>query len=413
MRARYTLPKLVKGKKPEYIPKGSTIETELARNIWYVHYSYNGKQYRIKEGLNRIKDPKDKAKAGEVLRASIQMDLENGYNPEQPEIYIEQLSKETITLTDAVANFIADIKKYLRKKSVQSYESKLRYLAEAYPNKQLKDINEKNIEKYIQSKIRNVDPARMYMNGEVIQLDRVIKWTPNTVKAARRVFSAFFVWCENEKYITDNPMKKIEAKRIRSEVEAPIRNIPFSKGDLTAIMEYLDANDTYTAFFCRFIYETCMRPGEISKLKVKDFNLQNRQITVPLSVAKNTKKSDTDTVYINTNLYNQLVALKLSEYPKEYYITSKDLKNIVGVESIGENVPYKRFRKALVKLDLHEKGYNLYSFKHYSNIAFYRAGWSLDKLMKRNRHSSLLMTERYMKDLVNQTDISDLEGPAI
>ena len=147
---KYTTPKLVKGKVPEFIPKGSTLEKEMAKNTWYINYSFNGKQIRIKEDLNRIKDPKAKAYQADVKLKSIIRELETGFNPEKPEEFFEELRKQSITIADAVNKYMFD-STHLRPKSVGSYRSNLFYLVEAYPGILLKVLTKVDLEKYIYS----------------------------------------------------------------------------------------------------------------------------------------------------------------------------------------------------------------------------------------------------------------------
>ena len=67
---------------------------------------------------------------------------------------------------------------------------------------------------------------------------------------------------------------------------------------------------------------------------------------------------------------------------------------------IGENKPYNRFQKCLKQLELTGKNYTLYSFKHLSNVRKYIAGWTIAEICAANRHSSLVETETYLKDLM-------------
>jgi integrase len=207
-------------------------------------------------------------------------------------------------------------------------------------------------------------------------------------------------------------MKLVDKKKIRSEVEAAPRNKPFNEEDNATIMTYLDVHDKMTAFFCRFIYYTCLRPGEISQLRLCNIDLTNRQISIPLRINKNTKKLEVEKIKIEDNLYEELKSLYIEKYPLEYYLCSKDEK-IVGQYPIGSNVIYKRLNKTLKLLGLDNKGYNLYSFKHFSNIQRYNSGWKILEIMKANRHSSITMTEKYMKDINRDTDISDRSVPKI
>ena len=410
---KHTPVTLNKGKKPIKIPKGSTLEKEWVKNIWYVNYSFNGKQHRIKGDINRIKDYKEKEYQAQVLLQSIKDDLKNGFNPNNPEAFIAQITQENITLADAVEKYLVELNDYARHKTFVSYQSKLRYLIEAFPDKQVKSFAPNDIEKYIHNKIHSTKPAKLFLHNKSIELKKAIPWTANTVRSAKGVFRTFFQWCINNKfYVGDNPASKIEAKKIRSEVAAKPRHIPFSNEDLGKVMEYLDKNDKPVAFFCRVIYSTCLRPGEISKLKLKDIDLAKAQITVPLDTTKNTKKATVDRIDIEPNLLKDIKKLEVEKYPSDYFLTSTS-ETIIGMESIGSNTAYKRFIKALNALELHQEGYTLYSFKHYSNIQRFRNGWNLAEIMMANRHSSISMTEKFLKHINRDTDISKKEVPVI
>lgn len=87
---KYIKPTLVKGKKPSNIPKGSSLEKEMVKNYWYVNYTFNGKQYRIKEGINRIHDYKEREIKAEELLNKIIDDLKNGFNPEKSNEYFNK-----------------------------------------------------------------------------------------------------------------------------------------------------------------------------------------------------------------------------------------------------------------------------------------------------------------------------------
>jgi integrase len=412
----YTIPHIYKGEAPVHTPKGSNLDKELAKNKWYINFTYNGKQYREKKGINRIKDPIEKKRWAEALRLSLENRLKDGYNPEHPEEYAEQLTKQRITLAEAVQRYLTDLSEHATKNSVDSYKSKLRHLVDAFPDKQVKDIRTKDIENYIRTKIRNDQPDKMFVNGRWITEDNTTQWTQGTVNAAKGIFRAFFNWCKkkDQGYITENPITEVEQKKIRSTVKAPDTNIPYTNDDLKTVMAYLDEHDPYTAFFCRFIYSTCLRPREITQLQLRDINMERQQITVRLDVMKTTRKTVEDIIDIEPNFYKRLESFRLEQYPPNFYIVSKDEENIVGREAIDPEKPYKRLvEQALKTLKLHKKGYTLYSFKHTSNIRRFNNGWSLAEIMKANRHTDLQSTLEYLKNITRTTDISQKEVPAI
>lgn len=410
---KYTTPKLSKGKKPTHIQARSTIDKEWAKNVWYVNYSYNGKQYRITEGINRIKDSVKKGYQAKVLLESVTNDLANGYNPENPQAFLEVLTKETITLAETVDKYLTDLARYSRKKTVQSYQSKLRYLVAANPNKQLNELSTKDIEKFIHKAIYDKQVAQMFINGKMIDTKMVTKWAPATVKVALAIYNTFFNWCISEGYTTINQATAVNKNKIKSENTAKEKHIPFSIEDNKAIMNYLDIHDKFAAFFCRFIYSTCIRPKEIIKLKIRDIDLTNKQIIIPRSTTKNTKKTDVERIDIEPDFWNRIENLNLNQYPNHYHIISNDFQNIVGEHSVGVNTPYNRFVLALKKLNLTGKGYTLYGFKHFSNIQRFNNGWTVAEIMKANRHSSISTTEKYLKNITRDTDISKKLVPVI
>lgn len=392
--AKYTLPRLYKGKKVTHVPKGSTKLKEEAKEIWYVNYTYEGKQYRIKGDINRIKDYKQKEVEANVLLESIKQDLADGFNPKKPQEWVAQILKDTITLDEAILKFKAYHTLHRsRKKTIQTYLSKLLALSSFYPNILLSEIDTKKLQKFIQSKISDET------------------YSQNSVKSAKRIFCAFFNVCIVLDLIKTNPIGAFD-KRIKSNKITKEKHVPFSDEDLQRILAYLDDNDPYVAFFSRMIYYTCIRPAEIRGLRVGDINVEKRSIKIPMDIKKVTKGNNNDVIEINESFIPFLRNLELQYYPSHYYLTGS-LSTIVGEKKIGENTPYNRFVLALKKLNLDKKGYDLYSFKHTSNIKKYKSGWTLAEIMKANRHTSITTTEIYLRKLGEFVDVQTKQIPLI
>lgn len=161
-------------------------------------------------------------------------------------------------------------------------------------------------------------------------------------------------------------------------------------------MDWLQANDPYTLLFVRMIYYTCIRPKELRHLKLKYINFENNTITIPASIAKNKKSLP---VHIDPSLRIELDKLDIANSPGEYYLLGSPV-TFISENKIGENTPYDRFVRCLKKVKLRNKKYTLYSFKHFSNVKKFRAGWTIAEICAANRHSSLVETETYLKDLL-------------
>ena len=68
MKSKFTIPKLNKQSK-----------------YWYVHYRYEGKQFRETNGLNKIEDLKEREVEYNNLCKAILVDLNKGWNPNLPD----------------------------------------------------------------------------------------------------------------------------------------------------------------------------------------------------------------------------------------------------------------------------------------------------------------------------------------
>lgn len=392
--SKYTTPKLYTGKPITSVPKGSTKLKEQAKNIWYINYSYEGKQFRVKGNLNRIKDAHEKERQAQILLESIKQDLANGYNPNNEEKWIEEQLRDNTSLSKAIILFKNYHTRYQsRDKSISTYLSKLNALSTFYPNIILQDITTKKLENFIQSKIDD----NTYAQGSVM--------------SAKRAFNTFFNVCIKLEFLKTNPMVGFD-KKIKSYKETDDKHIPYTDEDLNSILKYLDSNDKYSAFFCRMIYYTCLRPAEIRGLKIRDIDLIKNTITIPAKVKKVTTNDKAEIIEINESFKPFLEQLSLNQYPKHFYLTGSST-NIIGEKKVGENTPYNKLTSALKKLELNKKGYDLYSFKHTSNIKKYLNGWTLSEIMKANRHTSISTTEIYLKKLGQFVDIKTKAIPVI
>lgn len=383
----YTEPRLYKGKEPKKRTKQAL--QEQAAQEWYVDFKFNGQRIRKSNGLNRIRDYDAKFKAFEALRNSYSKLLASGYNPVDDEENA-QLRKDMIGLsaTEAVAEFLKSHReKGSKTKTIQSYESKLNYFAGHFGKTKVDKINDNDVTRFL------------------IKVAKDNKWSNKTYNNARLIYAGLFNFLKQERYINDNPLAFVKTKSVAKTKKHAI----FSDKDIQIIMEYLKEHDPYLHFFCISLYNTCLRPNELRHVVLNDIDLDKRVLTVRADIAKNKKDA---LLPIPPAYYQELARLNIDRYPKEYYLTG-DTTNIIGKHPTSNNVQYKRLIKHLRHLKLDNKNYTLYSFKSYSNVKRVESGWSLADIMKVNRHSSIGMTEIYLKDLTKTTDIQNKDLPAI
>ena len=389
----YTTPVIKKGKLIKKAVKGSSIAKDQAKQTWYLEYYFNGKEVRVRpDNLNRIKDHNDKQFKAEIELGALKNQLAKGFNPFKPIEYLTKFEAENLTLDEAITKFEEfHIKQFSKKKTISCYKSKLNgfknYLGN---NPLLKDLSTSQLEDFLISKINNG------------------KYSQNTVKFAKRTFSAFFGVMLELGYIKENPFLTFN-KRIKSTKEVKESHSPYSDEQLSKIMNWLDSNNKYGALFCRTIFFTCLRPAEIRGLRVRDFNLERRTLTVRAGVKKVTSGDiKDDTITLLPAFVEHLKALDLeNQNPSDYVFGNT--KTFFSETQIGANTPYNQLVKCLKALKLNGLGYDLYSIKHTSNITRYKQGWSLDKIMKANRHSNIEQTLTYLRKITFETDLSEMD----
>ena len=379
----YTTPILNKGKEVKLVPKGSTKAKEQAKLTWYIDFNFynssTGMMQRVRKtnNGNRIKDPIEKLDLFTELLASYKELLSGGWDPFN-ERSNDKLKKSivSITLKEAKDKFDGYHQtKGTRKKSLQTYTSKLNFFTEYWgADKKVNELGEYEVIQFLN------------------EYERSKKWTGVTYNTARIVLNNFFRFLKINKYIEVNPVTDVETRR---ELKTELHQV-LTPADLTKVLNWLEKHDPYALLFVRMIYYTCIRPKELRYLQLKHIDLLNNTITVPATVAKNKKAMP---VHIDPSLRKELVNLTLHDYPEDYYLFGST-DNIVGPHRIGENTPYNRFHKCLLETGLLNKNYTLYSIKHLSNVKKANAGWTIGSISAANRHSSVSETETYIKDLL-------------
>jgi len=377
-------PYIYRGPKNITPRKGYTLAQEQAAQDWCIIYNYTdetlgiyNKRVKYRGNLNSFKDPRIKEKEAQQLRNDLEELLQSGeFNPFNPEANRRMLL-DTISLTipEAIELYAEQtILEEKRKKTVQTYLSKLNPFGTHYPDLKINAINESHINNYLNSK------------------QRESKWSIKTRNHAKVILSGFFNYLKREKYISKNPVSEVLTQK---GAQKSSKNKPFTDEHLTLINDYLVEHDPFTELFAKAIYYTCIRPIELRNLTLDMINFNSNEITIPGEISKNKK---TETIDFDEEFRDLLDRHDVSSKSPGLYLFGAN-RTICGKESVGTNTPYNRFMMCLEALGLSDFEYTLYSFKHTSNIKRYRAGWSIEDLMKINRHSSPYQTEIYLRDL--------------
>ena len=219
-----------------------------------------------------------------------------------------------------------------------------------------RDINQDKYEKYVRSK------------------------NPNTMD--------HLVWAFNLAFTLAGIPINAKAVKIKLRAQKPAR---FFSNNIKAMMHDALKTDGELYILCCLQYYCYLRPKEILCLKYSDFDFDRNKIRVNEIASKNNK-------------------LQYVRIPSAFV---QELKSFVELNrkqpslfSCQKETYANRHRQLLKSLNLNNQGYSLYSWKHTGAVAYIEAGGKVKNLQSLMRHSTLSMTDKYLR----QMGIDDMDA---
>ncbi len=378
--------------------------------VWHVYYSVindlTGKLERIRvyDGINVHKEATDRLTACYNLQQELKDKLLEGWNPleESDEVVYEdqirsrslesvagKIAKSQKTVRYYLSTFLSSIQSSLREKSYESYQSKMRIFCSwlethKYNNYDVSAINNKIVLQFFAHLIN----------------DR--KLASGTIDKYRRHLVSFFAFVRKEGKLMANPVFNIP--RVVDESDYAARPIP--QNYLNVLKDILQQYPqlwlvTQIEYYC------AIRPGEIRELKVKDIDVVAGIIRISSMWSKNKK---TETINIPNQLLDQINRnYDLLALDSDWFLIGRGGEP--GPVRVGKNTLRVQFNKIRDTLRL-PKEYKLYSFKHTSAVKMVKSGMNIKDIQKHFRHSSLEITDRYMRKMTAyDTDVMKDEFP--
>lgn len=170
------------------------------------------------------------------------------------------------------------------------------------------------------------------------------------------------------------------------------KHTPYSQTQLTAILNVAHA-DSQFHLFLHFLYYTFARPGkEVRLLRVRD--LRGTTMWISQERDKNDRGRFCD---LPAHLQELVAEARIMSHSPHDYVFGSE--GIPGPEPRGKKYFYKKMRKVLAQVGLAEQGYDLYGMKHSGNIQLWLATKDLRAIQKQNGHSTMAMSETYLRGL--------------
>jgi hypothetical protein len=120
-------------------------KTNKTSKYWYVHYRYEGKQFRETYGLNKIKDLKIRELEYNILCKTILLDLSNGWNPNLPKN--TQLQSDMF-IVESLRFALEKKKENISKKTHSGYDGTINFIENAVAKAQLQYLKIKDIKRF-------------------------------------------------------------------------------------------------------------------------------------------------------------------------------------------------------------------------------------------------------------------------
>lgn len=319
---------------PRMIEKNSIPQVKLVtcgmdlKKRWYITFwwSLNGrkKRYRYYGDVNRIKRADLRLAALKNLQQTIFDRLASGWNPET-DMYNDP---QHLTIADALAQCITVKKGYVMPTTFSSFQSRVRAF--------IQWLNNEKLALYPPSFVKKQEIIK-YLNW-LIGRGINSRTRNNHLADIKECFTMLSESHPDE--IIANP-----CTGIRKLPERSVRHEAYTNHEFKRISELVRVVNPYLHLFCRIIVYCGLRPIEITRLRVGDFNLDERIINLPGASEKNAERR---VLRIFDVLWKDIEAMGLQHYPSHYYIfnSSKQPREAAGTRDWFTR-QFSRVRKEL------------------------------------------------------------------
>ena len=356
----YTLPQLVVGKR-NYV-------------FFYAFDPVSGLRKRKKYFLGRCKTRKDMIRTSKVMISNITRKLQAGWNP-----WIESSDSLTYTLFSDVADLYHDYlykrlnDRSLREDTILSYVSYLKIFREWIESKgevvYMFQMDHLAISQFL-------DYVYIERNNSFITRNNYLGWL--------RSFCSYLL---ERGYINIDPCARFQNIKIKGYCKERIV-IPDSV--MVQIREYLMKHNKHFLLACYLTHYLCIRPKELTRMRVGDINIGRCTITL---LGDQTKNHDAVTITMPQKVARLMIDLDIFSAHGGCYLFSDGFRpgEKKKSEKMFRDYWYHHLRK---DIGFSEK-MKYYSLKDTGITNMLRTGVDPISVRDQARHSSLAITNTY------------------
>lgn len=351
-------------------------------NVVVTYYAYDPergelrrKRMRLNRELERIEGKRARREYVRGVVERLRDELKAGWNP-----WMQQEDSMVYTRWDVVCErykaYLAKLlsEGHMRDDTVTGYLSRLRQLMLWVAKER------KNVRYAYQFDRRLVDA---FLDYAYLDKDNTIQ-TRNNYLAWVKTFAK---WLLQKSYIDQDPTAGLQMLRVKAGKKN--RSV-IPDAVLGDIRQWLETHDKYYLLACYVLHYMFVRPKEMSFLRVADFSVKRKTLTL---YGDYTKNGEDAVVTVPDHVMKLMIELKVLEKPGDWYVFSdkcrpgRDHRDDKQFRDFWNN----HLRKAL-KLP---RQYKFYSLKDTGITNMLRANTDVLSVRDQARHSSILITDIY------------------
>lgn len=365
-------------KEPKIYNAGGDINKQWAIISWHVDPK-DGKLKRIRKmhDINTAKTLKERQDLADAWLEVYKRRQQNGWN------YFSLVENHiSLKFDDRVISCI-DI--YLKEK--KGKVAKKTYDKYNYILKRLKDWC---VTKGYSS-LRLADMNKRIILSHLEENHEELKWSNKTYNNTLLDISTFFNhFIKNfDDILTKNPLKGVTRL-----TENHKGHTAYSDQQVIKLKEAMEAKNPYLFLFVQTVYETCTRPqSETRLLKCGMFDLNRGLLRITSDIAKN---NSTDFVPLRKEFIEKLKEHGVHKADPDDYLFTRYRKP--GKAPMREETIQGWYADIKKELGLGNE-YTIYSWKHTRNIHVWLDTKDVMFIKTLNRHKTLEMTMKYLRDL--------------
>ena len=356
----WTMPRLVEGK-----------ETFIS---FYAFDPISGRNKRKKYMLGRCKTRREVHRRSRDMIHNIAKKLGEGWNP-----WIENSDSLTFTLFSKVADTYHDYlyrrlnDNSLREDTVCSYVSYLNIFRQ-WLEKRGDVIYVFQIDHLVVGQF--LDHVYIERNNTFMTRNNYLAWL--------RSFSTYLL---ERGYLNTDPCARFHNVKIRGYVKD--RTV-IPDDVMVQIREYCEQHNPYFLLACYLTHYMCIRPKELSRMRVRDINIGKCTIML---MGDQTKNHNSVAITMPKKVAKLMISLDIFRFPGDYYLFSDKFR---PGDSPRTEKQFRDYWNLHVRKDLHfSSKYKYYSLKDTGITNMLRSGLDPITVRDQARHSSLAITNAY------------------